>query len=223
MSALFFGLFVFAAIKSEQRHVGDLHPGTPELRADSRYNVDSQVIADKFSIGLDLMTIVIETPPQSCIDYNYMGYVNEFSWYMRNVPGVRDVLSAPFLAKQINAGWNEGNLKWRAVPRNPYSLVQAVGPSRLIGDRRRHDLACPGVLDRRQGDHDQAGRRRRQRLDRQARLPAGPEPRRNNKDKVMPPEYLVDGKFRREPASRPAPDHDAGRIGWPRLHGAHSG
>ncbi len=203
VSALFFGLFVFAAVKSEQRHVGDLHPGAPELRAESRYNVDSRVIADKFSIGLDLLTIVVETPPQSCINYAYMNYVNEFSWYMRNVPGVRDVQSAPFLAKQINAGWNEGNLKWRAVPRNAYSLVQAVGPippsSGLI------DVDCtimPVQVFLNDGKattikpvvaavKDWIAKRGFPPV-----LNAGA----NNKDKIMPPEYLVDGKPRREPA-----------------------
>ncbi|MBI1212435.1 MAG: MMPL family transporter [Alphaproteobacteria bacterium] len=203
VSAIFFGLFVFAAIKSEQRHVGDLHPGTPELRPESRYNVDSRVIASKFSIGLDLMTIVIETPPQSCINYAYMNYVNEFSWYMRNVPGVREVQSAPFLAKQINAGWNEGNLKWRAVPRNQYSLVQAVGPiptsSGLI------DVDCtimPVQVFLTDGKattikpivaavKDWIAKRG---------FPHVLNQGMNNKDKIMPPQYLVDGSFQREPA-----------------------
>ena len=121
-------LFYFAVVESEKRHVGDLHPGAPELRQDERYNVDSRVIAEKFSIGLDLMTVIVETPPLACVNYQYMKYLNEFSWYMRNQPGVRDVASIPFVAKQINAGWYEGNLKWRDLPRNQFALVQATGP-----------------------------------------------------------------------------------------------
>jgi hypothetical protein len=57
-----------------------------------------------------------------------MVYMNEFSWYMRNVEGVRDVQSAAFVAKTIAAGWNEGNLKWRALPHDRSALVQATGP-----------------------------------------------------------------------------------------------
>jgi hypothetical protein len=127
-TAVFFGLFVYAVQKSNERHVGDLHPGAPELKESARYNVDSRIVASKFSIGLDLLTVIVETPPLSCVNYKHMKYLNEFSWFMRNQPGVRDVQSTPFLAKQINAGWYEGNLKWRDLPRNQFALVQATGP-----------------------------------------------------------------------------------------------
>lgn len=127
-TAVFFGLFVYAVQKSNERHVGDLHPGAPELKESARYNVDSRIVAQKFSIGLDLMTVIIETPPLACVNYSYMKYMNEFSWFLRNQPGVRDVQSTAFLAKQINSGWYEGNLKWRDLPRNQFALVQATGP-----------------------------------------------------------------------------------------------
>jgi uncharacterized protein len=127
-TVVFFGLFVYAVQESEKRHVGDLHPGAPELKESARYNVDSRIVAQKFSIGLDLLTVIVETPPLACVNYQYMKYLNEFSWFMRNQPGVRDVQSTPFVAKQINAGWNEGNLKWRDLPRNQFALVQATGP-----------------------------------------------------------------------------------------------
>ncbi|NWH08758.1 MAG: RND family transporter [Alphaproteobacteria bacterium] len=128
VSALFFGLFVFAVIESQNRHVGDLHPGAPELRPDARYNYDANIISAKFSIGLDLLTVVTETPPQACVNYQHMNYVNEFSYYMQNQDGVRSVVSAAFTAKQVNAGWNEGNLKFRALPRNSDALSQSIGP-----------------------------------------------------------------------------------------------
>jgi hypothetical protein len=38
------------------------------------------------------------------------------------------VQSAAFVAKTIAAGWNEGNLKWRALPHDRSALVQATGP-----------------------------------------------------------------------------------------------
>ena len=128
VSAIFFIAFCLAVYKSNERHIGDLHAGSPELRPDSRYNVDARMISDKFSLGLDLFTVIVETPPESCVDYDSMVYMNEFSWYMRNVEGVRDVQSAAFTAKSISAGWNEGNLKWRALPHDRSALVQATGP-----------------------------------------------------------------------------------------------
>lgn len=121
-------LFVVAVIESQDRHVGALHPGSPELHPDARYNLDSNTIADKFALGLNLLTVVVETPTESCIKYPYMKYLNQFSWYMENIDGVSLVLSLPYAVKTSSAGWNEGNLKWKAIPRNQFALVQAVGP-----------------------------------------------------------------------------------------------
>jgi len=114
--------------QSQGRHVGDLHAGAPELKPEARYNQDSRLIAESYSIGLNLLTVVIETPSESCIKYEYMNWLGEFSWAMENVPGVLSVASAATAAKQTNAGWNEGNLKWRTLPRNQFSLVQATSP-----------------------------------------------------------------------------------------------
>jgi predicted RND superfamily exporter protein len=127
------GLFLFTVLlgaavwQSQGRHVGDLHAGVPELHPESRYNVDASAVASRFSLGLDVLTVIAETPAESCIDYATMEYIDRFSWHMRNVPGVLSVISAPVVAKQVNAGWSEGNLKWMSLPRNRYSLVRAAG------------------------------------------------------------------------------------------------
>ena len=121
-------LFVTAFIQSQDRHVGALHAGSPELRKEARYNEDSRAIADKFALGLNLLTVIVETPTEECINYPYMKYLNEFSWYLRNVEGVSLVLSLPYVTRQSSAGFNEGNLKWQALPRNKYALVQSVAP-----------------------------------------------------------------------------------------------
>jgi uncharacterized protein len=203
VSALFFAAFCFTVYKSQDRHVGDLHAGSPELRPDSRYNIDARTISEKFSVGLDLFTIVVETPPGACIDYGSMNYLNEFSWYMRNVAGVREVQSAAFTAKQIAAGWNEGNLKWRALPRNQYALVQAVGP--IPSSSGLIDVDCTllpiqvflmdgkattikKVVEAVKDWNEARG------------FPLVLSSGKNYGDLMMPPEFLVDGKPRREPA-----------------------
>ena len=117
-----FGLWKGADIK-----IGDMHRGVPELRTDSRYNLDSKVITERFSIGVDLLTVIVETKADGCIDYDMMNAIDRFAWHMKNVPGVQSIISLPGVAKVINAGWNEGSLKWRVLPRNPASMVQAVG------------------------------------------------------------------------------------------------
>ncbi len=124
--AVFTVVFGVAVWQSQGRHVGDLHPGTPELATDSRYNEDAKLVVSKFDIGLDVLTVIIETPPESCIDYEVMSYLDRFAWHMQNVPGVLSVVSSPVIAKRIASAWNEGSLKMKAMPRNRFGLVQAT-------------------------------------------------------------------------------------------------
>jgi predicted RND superfamily exporter protein len=125
--ASFAVLFVVAARESGGRPVGDLQPGSPELRPESRYNLDVDRVVERFDVGLDLLTVIAEVPPAGCVDHSTMQYLSEFSWHMRNVPGVLSVISLPLVARQGNAGWTEGNLKWVDLPRNRYALVKVAG------------------------------------------------------------------------------------------------
>ena len=116
-----FGIWKGTAIR-----IGDLHRGVPELHGDSQYNIDTGVIADRFSIGVDLISVIVETIPEGCINYAVMDTIDRFAWAMRNVDGVQSVIALPTIAKRINAGWHEGNVKWQVLPRNQSLLVQSV-------------------------------------------------------------------------------------------------
>jgi hypothetical protein len=111
--------------KGRETPIGDTQAGVPELRPDSRYNVDSNVITRKFSIGVDIINVIVETEPDGCIDYDVMTAIDRFAWHMANVAGVQDVIALPGVMKIVSAGWNEGSLKWRNIPRNRDQLVQA--------------------------------------------------------------------------------------------------
>jgi predicted RND superfamily exporter protein len=119
-------LFAVGGWKATQIKIGDLHRGVPELRADSRYNIDTDVITSRFAIGVDVLTVIVESVPEGCTDYDIMTTIDRFEWHIRNVPGVQSVLGIGSVAKVINAGWNEGSLKWRELPRNPSTMAQAV-------------------------------------------------------------------------------------------------
>ncbi len=112
--------------KGTDVQIGDLHRGVPELHGDSQYNIDTQIISERFAIGVDMIAVIAETIEEGCIDYDVMTELDRFAWYMRNVDGVQSVISLPDIAKVINAGWNEGSLKWRILPRNQSVLVQSV-------------------------------------------------------------------------------------------------
>ena len=120
------GLAIVGFQQAAQIKIGDLDDGVPELREDARYNQDLREITQRFSIGVDMLSVFAESAPEGCIDHEIMRTIDQFSWHMLNQPGVQSTHSLPGLAKIINAGWNEGSLKWRVLPSNPQSLAQTV-------------------------------------------------------------------------------------------------
>lgn len=120
-------LFGVAVWQSHGRHIGALQPGAPELRADSRYNRDVENIVSRFDLGMDVLTVVFETPNDSCNSFQVVNYIDQFTQHMTQVPGVLSVTSISQLAKFANAGLNEGNPKMTALPRDNKALQVAVG------------------------------------------------------------------------------------------------
>ena len=53
-------LFGWALYEGRNMAIGDLEAGVPELWPDSRYNQDTQVIIDSFSIGVDVIQVITE-------------------------------------------------------------------------------------------------------------------------------------------------------------------
>jgi predicted RND superfamily exporter protein len=139
-------ILVIGLLEAREVRIGDLRAGVPELRPDSRYNQDSRFIAEHFGIGVDLLQVIVETKPDGCVDHAVMAAIDRFQWHMQNVPGVQSTLSMPEIAKTINAGWNEGSLKWRVLPRNQASMVQAITPIETSTGLLNHDCSVMPVL-----------------------------------------------------------------------------
>jgi predicted RND superfamily exporter protein len=112
--------------KGRETPIGDTQAGVPELRPDSRYNRDNDVITSKFSIGVDVLTAIAESRQPVCVSHDLMTWLDRFGWHMRNAVGVQDVITLPFIAKVAIAGWNEGSLKWRSIPREQTQLTQST-------------------------------------------------------------------------------------------------
>ncbi len=121
-------LFVVGFWLAQGMKIGDSEVGVPELRPQARYNQDAVLISDRFALGVDVLTVVAETTPNACTEnYRVMETIDRFAWNLTNVPGVQKVITLPMVAKVVNAGWNEGNIKWRILPRDNYVLRQALG------------------------------------------------------------------------------------------------
>jgi predicted RND superfamily exporter protein len=124
--AVMFALAAFGASRYPHIQIGDTTEGVPELRPDSRFNQDARAIAARFSLGVDQLKVIAATVPDACIDHAIMSEIDNFSWYMKNQDGVRDVMSLLDLSKLAYAGLNEGRLNSEVLPRNPQSLAQST-------------------------------------------------------------------------------------------------
>ena len=122
--AVVVGLFAFKA--SEQLKVGDLDPGAPELRADSRYNQDNGFIINHYQASSDVFVVMVETPAGQCVDYGTLRKVEELEWRLRQLPGVEGTNSIAGLARKVNVGMNEGNLKWDELLPNQSTINSAA-------------------------------------------------------------------------------------------------
>jgi predicted RND superfamily exporter protein len=121
LAVAFVGL-AWGLIYSADMKIGDLDAGAPELRPDSRYNLDNQFIVDNYSSSTDIFVVMAETEPGACVAYQNLELMDQFSWHMQNTPGVQDVKSIVYVAKMGGFGLNEGNLKWFSLNRNQYVL-----------------------------------------------------------------------------------------------------
>ncbi|MEQ1438882.1 efflux RND transporter permease subunit [Fontimonas sp. SYSU GA230001] len=118
-------LLVGATWKSRDLVIGDSGQGVPELHDDSRYNIDSRTIASSYDIGVDVLTVIVEAPNfegDSCLHYDVVNTVDRFELFMRGVDGVQSVISVGGIGKLVISAFNEGNPRWRALPRSQVGL-----------------------------------------------------------------------------------------------------
>ena len=121
-------LLAAGAYKSRDLAVGDIGLGAPELRADSRYNLDNQKIVSSYSIGLDVLSVFVEVKgiEEGCLSPAVMRSVEAFDFRMRAVSGVQSVQSVAGMGKRVIAGNNEGNPRWAAIPGSSRGLSQGA-------------------------------------------------------------------------------------------------
>ena len=118
------GLGAFAI--SFQLKTGDLDPGAPELRPDSRYNRDVAYVNAHYGLSSDQFVVMLETPPEHCKDYATLAEIDRLAASLQQVDGVKVTASAADMVRYFTAGQFEGNPKWLAIPRNASMLNTAV-------------------------------------------------------------------------------------------------
>jgi uncharacterized protein len=119
---------------SLQLNIGDLDPGAPELRAESRYNRDNDFMAQHYAASSDILIVMVSTPEDQCTRYATLAKVDRLAWRLEQLPGVESTHSMAALSKLAMVGYNEGNLKWFELFPNAGALggVQTRAPRELF-------------------------------------------------------------------------------------------
>jgi predicted RND superfamily exporter protein len=121
------GMWFFAETQGDKVMIGDAQEGVAELRPEARYNQDARAITQKFALGVDIINVIAEARPDACTQsYPTMELLDRFAWHLSNVEGVQQVITLPMVAKIVSAGWNDGAIKWRVLPRDNDSLRLAT-------------------------------------------------------------------------------------------------
>jgi len=113
-------LFSLGLYFSQFMKIGDLDAGAPELRPDSRYNLDNAYIVDNYSTSTDVFVVMAETAKEQCMQYNNLVWIDQFQWHMKNIDGVQDAKSLTDVSKFGVFGLNEGSIKWFSLNRNQF-------------------------------------------------------------------------------------------------------
>lgn len=119
-------LAVCAFTLSFQVEFGDLDPGAPELRPESRYNIDNAYITTNYGVSSDQFAVIVKTEPGECASYEALLEMGRLEWKLRHVPGVQSVSSLYGSTVNMLGGLSEGSPKWAALYEQRQSIGQAV-------------------------------------------------------------------------------------------------
>jgi hypothetical protein len=134
VAGLLMGVGGFAA--STQLKIGDLDPGAPELRADSRYNRDVAFMNAAYGAGSDVLAVMVKTPDGQCSAYDTLNKIDALEWELRQIDGVENTNTLALLNRRVLSGLNEGNPRWYEFLPNQDMLntVTASAPRGLYND-----------------------------------------------------------------------------------------
>jgi predicted RND superfamily exporter protein len=105
-------LFFIAWHARQDLRIGDLDRGAPELRADSRYNLDNDFMVNNFGASSDVIAIMVTTPTGRCNEYSTMMKVDQLEWILQQTEGVESTDSLAQLNRKMNTALSEGSPKW---------------------------------------------------------------------------------------------------------------
>jgi predicted RND superfamily exporter protein len=130
------GMAVGGYLVSMNLKIGDLDAGAPELRADSRYNLDDAFMNRAFGASSDLFAVMVRTPAGECARYDILRKVDALDWQLRTLPGVDSTNSLALLNRRMLVGLSEGSPKWYELQNNQamLNMITAGAPRGLYNE-----------------------------------------------------------------------------------------
>ncbi|SCK14555.1 hypothetical protein VAR608DRAFT_0904 [Variovorax sp. HW608] len=129
------GLGMLGYAVSTRLSIGDLDPGAPELRADSRYNRDAAFMNAAYGASSDVFAVMVSTPEGGCSKIDTVLRLDRLEWQLRQLPGVESTNSLALLNRRMLIGLNEGHPKWyEVIPNQDMANTITAGAPRGLYD-----------------------------------------------------------------------------------------
>lgn len=106
--------------------IGDLDPGAPELRPDSRYNLDVAYINEHYGLSSDQFAVIMKTATDGCRFYGPLKAMDNLAWKLRQTKGVQTTDSLAERVRLMTSGMAEGSGKWFTISRDQAITNAAV-------------------------------------------------------------------------------------------------
>ena len=121
--------------------VGDIHPGAPELHADSRYNQDNAFVTGNFGRSSEQFAVIMVTPEDGCARYGSLRLMDELAIKLRDTEGVQLTSSLAESTRFLTSALVEGSGKWLTLSRDQ-ELTNAAVSAAMIANPGITNTAC---------------------------------------------------------------------------------
>lgn len=120
--------------------IGDLDPGAPELRPDSRYNQDNSFFTQNYGLSSDQFVVIVKTDNAGIGTYQTMLEMDRLEQELRQLTAVQTTVSPAHHMRFVTAASYEGTPKWLSINREQsvlsasLNLVSAYNPELINKD-----------------------------------------------------------------------------------------
>jgi len=91
-------------------------------------------MVENYSTSSDVLVVMVETPKESCTNYDVLRSMDRLQWRLENTEGVQSTISLSDVSRIVTRALNEGNWNWYEISRNQTIINASIrqAPSGLI-------------------------------------------------------------------------------------------